>query len=183
MIAGTPLEETIANLLAPVIEDLGFELVRIRMTGQGKATTLQIMAERPDGSMDVGGCEQISREASAILDVADPISGFYNLEVSSPGVDRPLTRLKDFINWAGFEVKVDLSRPDISGRRHFRGWLQGVVTGDTGAEQICLEGEDGQHILAYPMIARAKLVMNDDLMEQARLSMESSKEVVEGEDE
>ncbi|HBQ22113.1 MAG TPA: ribosome maturation factor RimP [Alphaproteobacteria bacterium] len=182
MIASNPLEERIAALLTPMVEDLGYELVRIRIMGQGKGATLQIMAERPDGSMDVGGCEAISREASALLDVEDPIQGFYNLEVSSPGIDRPLTRAKDYAHWAGYEVKIDLHRPDQDGRRHHRGWLKGLLA-DDGGQWVELDGEDGPARLFYEDIARGKLVMNDDLMEQARRAHEAAQAVNEGEEE
>jgi ribosome maturation factor RimP len=118
------LEARIAQIVEPVVTDLGYELVRVKVSAVN-GMTVQIMAERPDGTMTVEGCEAISRNVSPVLDVADPISREYHLEVSSPGIDRPLTRPKDFELWAGHEAKVEL---DVArdGRKRFRGILLGV---------------------------------------------------------
>ena len=147
-------------IVAPTIESMGFELVRVMLTG-GRRPTLQIMAERADGSgMSVDDCAEISRTISAVLDVEDPIAGEYTLEVSSPGIDRPLTRLKDFRRYAGFEARVDLSAP-IDGRKRFSGRLIGV----DDADRVLLEIEPGvREALPFEGIARAKLVLTDELV-------------------
>ena len=115
LIAKAAIDRRLAGIVAPVVEGMGFELVRLRLMG-GRRALLQIMAERPDGGIEVDDCARISRAVSAVLDVEDPISGEYVLEVSSPGIDRPLTRLKDFETWAGYEAKLETDEP-IDGRR------------------------------------------------------------------
>ncbi|MGR3639099.1 ribosome maturation factor RimP, partial [Alterinioella nitratireducens] len=124
LIAKTAIDKRLAEIVTPVIEGLGFELVRLRLMS-GKTKTLQIMAERPDGSIDVDDCGQISTAVSALMDVEDPIEDNYALEVSSPGIDRPLTRLKDFDTWQGYEAKLETTEL-IDGRRRFKGELAGV---------------------------------------------------------
>src|SRR5690606_25486060 len=114
----------IAAIVQPVIEDLGFELVRLRLLG-GKEQILQLMIQRPDGTVDVDNCATVSTAVSAIMDVEDPITEEYSLEVSSPGIDRPLTRLKDFEQWAGYTAKIETEEL-IDGRRRFKGTLAGV---------------------------------------------------------
>jgi ribosome maturation factor RimP len=153
------LSTRIAELIEPTVSDMGFELVRVRLMG-GDTPTLQIMAERPDGTMTIEGCEELSRALSAYLDVEDPIDGEYNLEVSSPGIDRPLTRFGDFTRFAGLEVKVELA-PGHEGQRRFRGRLKGVDGND-----ILLEAEDGEHRFPYSAISQAKLVLNDELIKE-----------------
>src|SRR6056297_2273071 len=124
LIAKAAIDRRLAEIITPVIEDMGFELVRIRLMG-GKTHTLQIMAERPDGGIEVDDCAAISTAVSAVLDVEDPIEDNYTLEVSSPGIDRPLTRLKDFDVWDGYEAKIETTEM-IEGRRRFRGQLAGT---------------------------------------------------------
>jgi ribosome maturation factor RimP len=119
------------------------------------------MAERPDGGIEVDDCARISRAVSAVLDVEDPISGEYVLEVSSPGIDRPLTRLKDFARWEGYEVRLETDEP-IDGRRRFRGTLEGVRDGE-----VLLAIPEGTIGLAYGMIADAKLVLTDALIAES----------------
>ncbi len=121
-----------AEIITPVIEDMGFELVRVRLMA-GKTQTLQIMAERPEGGIEVDECAAISTAVSAVLDVEDPIEDAYTLEVSSPGIDRPLTRLKDFDVWEGYEAKLETDEL-IDGRRRFKGELAGH-RGRRGADQ------------------------------------------------
>ncbi len=147
-------------IVGPTIESMGFELVRVMLTG-GRRPTLQIMAERADGSgMSVDDCARISRTISAVLDVEDPIAGEYTLEVSSPGIDRPLTRLKDFRRYAGFEARVDMAAP-IDGRKRFSGRLLGV----DDADRVMVETEPGvRQALPFAGIARAKLVLTDELV-------------------
>ena len=124
MIAKAPFDQRLAALLIPSIEGMGFELVRLRLMA-GKKATLQIMAERSDGTMEVEDCAELSRQISAVLDVEDPIEREYTLEVSSPGIDRPLTRLKDFDLFEGYEAKIETAEM-IDGRRRFKGTLAGV---------------------------------------------------------
>jgi len=124
LIAKTLIDRRIAEIMAPVIEGMGFELVRVRLMG-GRTQTLQIMAERPDGGIDVNECAEISAAVSAILDVENPLKNTYTLEVSSPGIDRPLTRLKDFETFKGYEVKLETT-DIIDGHRCFRGVLAGI---------------------------------------------------------
>ena len=150
--------EQVHVLIEPTVEALGFELVRVRFT-TGDQPTLQIMAERPDGTMVVEDCVELSRTLSTVLDVEDPIRGNYNLEVSSPGIDRPLTRRKDFERWAGFDTKVELAVP-LDGQRRFRGILKGIEGGD-----VLLETDIGPVALTYDDIEHAKLVMSDALID------------------
>jgi ribosome maturation factor RimP len=118
----------LVELLDPVAESVGYEIVRLRLMGGAEQRRLQIMAERPDGDMNVEDCARLSRAISEIMDAADPISGEYTLEVSSPGVDRPLTRLKDFDTYAGLEIRIELDRV-AEGRKRFKGELAGVEDG------------------------------------------------------
>ena len=120
----TAIDDQLDDLLRPTIESMGFEVIRVRIMGS-TPQVLQIMAERPDGTISIDECADISRAVSAVLDVEDPVSGNYNLEVSSPGIDRPLTRLKDFERFDGYEAKIEL-RQAIDGQRRFRGTLDGV---------------------------------------------------------
>ncbi len=160
----TGVAATVARLVEPAIEELGFRLVRVRLTG----TTLQIMAERPDGTMTVGGCQEISHAISPLLDVNDPVSGKYSLEVSSPGVDRPLVRPEDFERWAGFEAKVELAAP-LAGRKRFRGRLEGFSDGEVRLFIPPQEkrGEDILIGLDITAIGDARLVMTDELLKAA----------------
>ncbi|ABS65223.1 protein of unknown function DUF150 [Parvibaculum lavamentivorans DS-1] len=153
------------QLRAPA-EGAGFEIVRVRF-GVQDGQTLQIMAERPDGSMTVEDCAELSRMLSALLDVEDPIPGEYHLEISSAGIDRPLTRPKDFERWSGFEVKVGLSEP-LSGRKRFRGILQGVEDDEVLVE-CDIEGFSEPQVLGLPFrqLSEAKLVMSDDLIRES----------------
>ena len=121
LIAKTAIDRRLAEIVSPVIEGMGFELVRIRLMG-GRTPTLQIMADRPDGGIEVDDCARISTAVSAVLDVEDPIEENYVLEVSSPGIDRPLTRLKDFDAWADYEARIETNEL-IDGRRRFKGLL------------------------------------------------------------
>ena len=150
----------IEELVTPAAEALGFEIVRVSIGGGGRVK-LQIMAERADGSMTVDDCAALSREVSAVLDVEDPISGEYMLEVSSPGIDRPLTRLKDFERFAGFEAKLE-RREAIEGRRRFRGRLEGVESGS-----VVLRMEDETVAIPFEEIDKAKLVLTDELLAAA----------------
>ena len=154
----------IAELIEPVLEDLGYRLVRVRLTGQTDKT-LQVMAERSDGTITVDDCEKISRQLSPLLDVHDPIAGSYRLEISSPGIDRPLVRPADFENWAGHEAKLELKEL-IDGRKRFRGILEGFEDGEV---RIAVRLSDNDPtILGFPvnLIEEAKLVLTDDLVRE-----------------
>lgn len=148
------------KLIEPTVDAMGYELVRVRLLSE-KTQILQIMAERPDMTMDVDACADLSRALSALLDVEDPISGEYVLEVSSPGVDRPLTRPKHFEAFDGCEAKLELSVP-VDGQRRFRGVLDGVEDGEIRLDTP----EHGILGFAFDMIADAKLVMSDALMKK-----------------
>ena len=124
LIAKAAIDRRLAEIVTPVIEDMGYELVRIRLMS-GKTATLQIMADKPQGGIEVDDCAEISNAVSAVLDVEDPILDAYTLEVSSPGIDRPLTRLKDFDMFEGYEAKLETADL-IDGRRRFKGELAGV---------------------------------------------------------
>lgn len=150
------------ELLDPVADAAGYEIVRLRLMGGTHARRLQIMAERPDGDMNVEDCAKLSRALSEVMDAADPISGEYNLEVSSPGVDRPLTRLKDFAEYAGHEARLELDRM-AEGRKRFRGALVGVE-GDQVA--IDLEGEEATALVPFAWIIEAKLLLTDQLLQR-----------------
>jgi ribosome maturation factor RimP len=158
----TAEDARLLELLDPVAEAAGYEIVRLRLMGGDHARRLQIMAETPDGEMVVEDCARLSRAISEVMDAADPISGEYVLEVSSPGIDRPLTRLKDFDAYEGYEAKLELDRM-AEGRKRFRGRLAGVE-GDNVA--IDLEGEDSTALVPFSWIVEAKLVMNDELMKR-----------------
>lgn len=162
------------EIVAPVIEDLGFNLLRIRMTGDNANTVLQVMAVGPDGTMTVEGCETISRSLSAVLDVEDPIKATYVLEVSSPGMARPLCRPQDFTDWVGLEAKFELKNP-IDGQRRFRGRLSGFQDGEA-LLQVALDGYDEPQVLGFKIedIAESRLVANDEMM-QASLKASKGK--------
>ncbi len=157
LVAKASMDRRIAEIIAPVIEDLGFELVRVRLMA-GKTRTLQIMAERPDGGIEVDDCARISTAVSAILDVEDPIEDNYTLEVSSPGIDRPLTRLKDFDTWAGYEAKLETAEM-FDGRRRFKGTLAG-----TEGSEVLIEIAEGTIGLQFDWLTEAKLVLTDELI-------------------
>jgi ribosome maturation factor RimP len=155
---------TAMSQLEPIIdsavEAAGYRLVRLRLIG-GKTKTLQIMAERADGHMDVEDCARLSRSLSEFLEREDPIEGEYLLEVSSPGIDRPLTRLTDFSRWSGHEAKLELAAPDATGRKRFRGMLLGLDGNDVVIEA------DGQRLkFPFRSIAEAKLVLTDRLIQE-----------------
>ena len=151
------------ELLDPVAESVGYEIVRLRLMGGEHARRLQIMAERPqDGDMNVEDCARLSRAISEIMDAADPIAGEYTLEVSSPGVDRPLTRLKDFATYEGYEARLELDRV-AEGRKRFKGMLAGV---EDDAVAIDLEGEEETAMIPFAWITEAKLILTDQLMKR-----------------
>jgi len=152
------LSQVIERIITPTVEGMGYELVRLTVSG-GQRKTLQVMAEPKDGrNMSLDDCSHLSRAISAVLDVEDPIEGAYSLEVSSPGIDRPLVRAKDYERFAGFEAKLETRAP-IDGRKRFKGRLKGL---DGAHVKIDVEGAE----LALPLeeIEKAKLVLTDDLI-------------------
>lgn len=160
LIAKAAIDRRLASIVQPTIQGLGYELVRLRLMG-GKRNTLQIMAERPEGWIEVDDCAKISRAVSAVLDVEDPIGGEYTLEVSSPGIDRPLTRLKDFERYTGYEVRIETSEM-IDGRKRFRGVLGGVEDGE-----VLLEIPEGTIGLSFDLVSDAKLVLTEELIAES----------------
>ena len=161
LIAKTGIDKRLTEIVGPVIEGMGFELERLRLMS-GKTRTLQIMAERPEGGIEIEDCARISTAVSASLDVEDPISDAYTLEVSSPGIDRPLTRLKDFDVWDGYEARLETEEL-IDGRRRFKGTLAGTE-GDEVLIDIEQEGETVTIGLKFDWLSDAKLVLTDDLI-------------------
>ncbi len=156
----------ISAVAGPVLQQLGYRLVRIRISGEA-GCTVQIMAERPDGSMQIEDCEAVSRALSPVLDIADPIDRAYRLEISSPGIDRPLVRRSDFERYAGHLVKIEMAVAS-DGRKRFRGTLAGV---EGGAAKLHRDdaraGEEADVLLAMEDIAEAKLVLTDELIAES----------------
>ena len=163
LVAKAAIDRRLADIVRPLIEGMGFELVRIRLMG-GNTATLQIMAERPTGGIEVDDCAEISTAVGALLDVEDPIADNYTLEVSSPGIDRPLTRLKDFDEWSGYVAKIETSEL-IDGRKRFKGTLAGVEDGEVLIE-IEDQGEPVTIGLKFDWLADAKLVLTDELVRE-----------------
>lgn len=163
LIAKAAIDRRLAEIVTPVIEDMGFELVRIRLMS-GKSTTLQIMADKSDGGIEVDDCAEISTAVGAVLDVEDPILDEYTLEVSSPGIDRPLTRLKDFETFEGYEARIETAEL-IDGRRRFKGTLAGVE-----GDEVLINIEEGTETitvgLKFDWLSDAKLVLTDDLIRE-----------------
>ncbi|KNG93326.1 ribosome maturation factor RimP [Pseudaestuariivita atlantica] len=159
MIAKSAMDRRLAEIVTPVIEDMGFELVRLRLMG-GNTPTLQIMAERPGGGIEVDDCAEISTAVSATLDVEDPILDAYTLEVSSPGIDRPLTRLKDFDLYEGYDAKLETAEL-IDGRKRFRGVLAGIE-----GDEVLINVDEGTIGLKFDWLNDAKLVMTDELVKE-----------------
>ena len=160
MIAKASIDQRLAGIVLPTIEGMGYELVRLRFMG-GKSKVLQIMAERPEGGIEVDECARISQAVSAIIDVEDPIEGEFALEVSSPGIDRPLTRLKDFETFEGYEAKL-VTDELIDGRKNFKGVLRGVQDGE-----VLIEIPEGVIGLQFDWLADAKLILTEELIAEA----------------
>ncbi|WP_417726843.1 ribosome maturation factor RimP [Roseovarius sp.] len=159
LIAKAAIDRRMAEIITPVIEDLGYELVRVRLMG-GQYHTLQIMADKPEGGIEVDDCALISTAVSAVLDVEDPLVEAYTLEVSSPGIDRPLTRLKDFEMFEGYEAKIETTEL-IDGRRRFKGVLAGVE-----GTEVLINVEEGTIGLEFDWLSDAKLVLTDELIKE-----------------
>jgi ribosome maturation factor RimP len=157
----TGVAADIAALIEPTLSEMGFRIVRVTISGRN-GTTVQIMAERPDGTMTVEDCADVSRQLSPLLDAHDPISGHYTLEISSPGIDRPLVRASDFVAWAGHEAKVE-TKTMVGGRRRFRGLLKGLDGADVNLEVSPDQG--GPEVkLPVASISEARLVLTDELI-------------------
>ncbi len=154
------LAEQIEALIAPSIADMGFDLVRVLLLEGRSGQTLQIMAERPDGSMSLDDCAMISRQISAVLDVEDAIAAAYRLEVSSPGIDRPLVKLADYVAYVGHAAKIETALP-IHGRKRFAGNLKAVEGND-----IIITVDNKDHVLPFADISAAKLVLTDRLIKE-----------------
>jgi ribosome maturation factor RimP len=165
LVTETGVEARIAHIVEPVAEGLGFRLVRVRVSSLN-GLTVQIMAERPDGTMTVGDCETLSRDISPAMDVDDPMDAAYNLEVSSPGIDRPLVRRSDFVKAIGHEVKIELAQP-LDGRKRFRGLITAVEGDDLvlELEKSKLGGVQAA-TLSLGDIGEAKLVLTDELIRE-----------------
>ena len=153
------MDKKLAELLNPILEDLGFEMVRVRLSS-GNPSTLQIMADRLDGPIGVDELAEINTSVGTILDVEDPIPENYTLEISSPGIDRPLTRIKDFDSFQGFEAKIETTEL-IDGRRRFRGVLAGVNN-----DEVLINLEEGTIGLKFTWLSEARLVLSDDLIKK-----------------
>ena len=175
MKATNPAEEKVIAAIEPAAAELGYRLVRVRLSGL-RRKRLQIMAERADGQMALEDCARLSRALSPVLDAADPIAGEYDLEVSSPGVDRPLVRLEDFARFAGHEAKLETARM-IDGRKRFKGVLAGV---DGDVVKIALA--EGEASIPFDWLAEARLVLTDKLIEED-LKRAKAAEVAAAEDE
>jgi len=151
----------VTGLIEPELKALGYDLVRVAMIGGTSDPTLQVMAERPDTrQLHLSDCETISRRLSDVLDAADPIEGAYRLEVSSPGIDRPLTRLKDYDDWSGHEARITLAEPQ-GGRKQFSGTIRGTGVGSV----VHMLGRDGKdYVIPFDSISSAKLLLTDELI-------------------
>jgi len=166
LIVETGLDARVASIIEPVALDLGFRLVRVRMINNNGAV-MQIMAERPDGTMSVGDCEELSRAISPVLDIEEPVSSTYNLEVSSPGIDRPLVRREDFETWVGHVAKIETGYL-INGRKRYRGMLLKVDGDDLLLRRDnAAAGEEKECTIPLAAIAEGRLVLTDDLIREA----------------
>jgi len=172
----------VALIIEPVLMDLGFRLVRVRITGE-RGCTVQIMAERPDGRISIEDCETISKAVSPVLEMEDPIAGAYHLEISSPGMDRPLVRVSDFRQWKGYVAKIEMHIP-VQGRSLFRGILGDVEDDDSSVRILLPDAPDiegKQASLPFADMDKARLVLTDDLIKEA-LRRETVPQVQDEED-
>lgn len=182
LIAEQGLAARVAAVVEPVLEGLGFRLVRVKVSGMA-GCTVQIMAERPDGSMGIEECEEVSRALSPVLDVADPVDRAYRLEISSPGIDRPLVRRSDFVRYAGHVAKIEMAVP-VAGRKRFRG----VLTGVEGEHARLVRdeppaGEEAEVLLRIEDMGEARLVLTDALIaESLRRGKLAERAALAGED-
>ena len=159
------VDARVAGIVAPIIDDLGYRLVRVRMLAENNGT-LQIMAERPDGTMSVGGCEEISKAISPVLDIEDPVAQRYHLQVSSPGIDRPLVRASDFEQWAGHLAKVETAFM-VGGRKRFKGTITGLRDGEVLLRRDDAPAGDEESRIPLDAISDARLVLTDELIRES----------------
>ncbi len=176
----------VARLVEPAIENVGYRLVRVKLSS-ANGSTLQIMAERPDGTMTVEDCEAVSRAVSPVLDVEDPIERAYNLEISSPGIDRPLVRITDFSRWAGYEAKIEMAIA-VEGRKRYRGLITGVEDGRAHIRLLDVkEGLPDTATLQIADMGEARLVLTDDLIRESlrrgKEALQAAGEDIDDEDE
>ncbi len=175
IITETGLDARIAQIVEPVLTSLDYRLVRVRISAQN-GMTLQIMAERPDGTMTVEDCEAISRALSPVLDVEDPIGKQYHLEVSSPGIDRPMVRVSDFKRWEGHLARCDTSQL-VDNRKRHRGFIRDVTEAGFSIERDQpVEGEDNITVIPFSALAEAKLILTDDLIRDALKADKAAKQ-------
>ncbi|MDC7676833.1 ribosome maturation factor RimP [Asticcacaulis machinosus] len=183
MRAKTTEDRKLIEIFEPIAEALGLDIVRVRLMGSntpGGARRLQVMAERKsDGDINVNQCARLSRAISAYMDEADPITGEYILEVSSPGIDRPLTRLKDFETYEGYEARIELDRL-AEGRKRFRGILAGIEDDHVA---IDLEGEEETALMPFAWVVDAKLILTDELMKEGAEKAAARREAGEEDDD
>lgn len=170
----TPLENKIADIARPVAEDLGLDLVCVKIIGEAGGTNVQVMAEKTGtGGLGIEDCAKLSKALSAMLDVEDPITGAYRLEVSSPGIDRPLVRLEDFEKFKGFEARLESDTPTATGQRKFKGVLMGV-----NGEAVVIDTDLGTAEIPFHSLNKAKLVLTDKLIKETAKGL--NKEVNDG---
>lgn len=156
----TPLEHRIAEIARPVAADLGLSIVQVKIIGEGGSRNVQIMAENPDTKrLGIDDCTKLSKALSAVMDVEDPIDGAYRLEVSSPGIDRPLVSEQDFETYKGFEVKLEVTIPHENGQKRFRGHIDSINDGI-----IVLNTDQGEAHIDFSALKKAKLVLTDELI-------------------
>jgi ribosome maturation factor RimP len=165
LITETGVAARVAAVAEPVIRDLGFRLVRVKVSAQN-GCTVQIMAEREDGTMSVEDCEAVSRALSPVFDLEDPVERAYNLEISSPGIDRPLVRKQDFERWSGYEAKIEMAVP-VAGRKRFRGVIRGVDGDAVNLELADVKEDEPLARLLLSDLAEARLVLTDELVRES----------------
>lgn len=166
LVRETGVAARVAAIVEPAAEDLGLRLVRVKISSQN-GCTVQIMAERPDGTLAIADCERLSRAVSPVLDLEEPVTGAYNLEISSPGIDRPLHRRIDFERWAGYEAKIEMAVP-VDGRKRFRGFLRGLE-GEWALLELPDAKEDADRVVRLRLadLGEARLVLTDDLIRES----------------
>lgn len=184
LIVETGVAARVASIVEPVLEGLGFRLVRVRISGsQAGGSTLQIMAERSDGTFTIDDCEATSRALSPVLDVEDPIAAAYHLEISSPGIDRPLVRAGDFDRWAGYEARVEMAVAQ-AGRKRFRGFVLGAEGTHAKLKRTDVKGDEpAEVLLPIEEIGEARLVLTDDLIREALRRAKAAGRAMDEDDE
>lgn len=156
----TPQEQKIEALARPIAEEMGYDIVCVKIIGEDGSQSVQIMAENPETRLiGLDECAKLSRAISTMMEVEDPINGAYRLEISSPGIDRPLVKIKDFEDFSGFEAKLETDRPAENGQKRFRGFIKGLKE-----ENVLVETDQGEVEIPFPSIVKAKLVLTDALL-------------------